>query len=271
MASRFFVKAAVMAIAMVVFGLPGSAADAGWPHRGGGSGGSDGGSVGGYGSGGSHGSVGGSASDGGSHGGRIGWRARRHGSGGGSAGGGSYGGGSAGGGSYGGGSYGGGSYGGGSYGGGSYGGGSYGGTLVVTPELASHVPVSSDAVLLTVEVPRDAKVWINKYETGSTGETRLFTSHGMTAEKKYDFAVRMRAYIDGKWVDETKTVSLEAGERETISLAKVIEEKAAAQAAAKSAAPAAPAPPAAPQAPPAKANAQAVRAERADALVLVGD
>ena len=143
--------------------------------------------------------------------------------------------------------------------------------MVITPELAQHVPVSNDAVLLTVEVPRDAKVWVNKQATGSTGETRLFTSHGMTPEKKYDFAVRMRAYIDGKWVDETKTVSLEAGERETISLAKVVEEKAAALAAAKPAAPAAPAPPAAPETPPAKATAAAARTDWSNAPLLVGD
>ena len=214
----FLMTATALAFAIAtVFTV--STAEAGWPHRGRGCAGSDGGSYGSAGgSAGDAGSHGGGSHGGGSQGGRHGWRSRRNGSDGGSAGG-SYGG-SAGG------SYG-GSYGGSA--GGSYG-GSAGGTLVVTPELAKHVPVSNDAVLLTVEVPRDAKVWINKYETGSTGETRLFTSNGMTAEKKYDFIVRMRAYIDGKWVDKTKKVALEAGERETVSLAKVLEEEAAAQA-----------------------------------------
>ncbi len=138
----------------------------------------------------------------------------------------------------------------------------------MTPELAAHVPVATDAVLLTVEVPRDAKVWVNKQETASTGETRLFTSHGMTPEKKYDFAVRMRAYIDGKWVDETKTVSIEAGERETVSLAKVVEEKAAAQAEAK---PTAPVAPAAPAEPSAKATAAATRFDRSAHPLLIGN
>lgn len=203
---RLVVRNATMLAVAVATIVTAGTVEAGWPHRGRGSAGSDGGS---YGSGGGSAGDYGSHGGGGSHGGRHGWRARRHGSDGGSAGG--------------------------SYGGSA--GGSYGGTLVVTPEAAAHVPVSNDAVLLTVEVPRDAKVWINKHETASTGETRLYTSHGMTPEKKYDFTVRMRAYIDGKWVDKTKKVALEAGERETVSLAKVLEEEAAAQAKAPPAAP----------------------------------
>ncbi len=188
-------------------------ADAGWHHRHGGSAGSYGGSYGGsdggsYGSGGgSYGSGGGSAADCGSHGGgrRHGWMARHHGSAGGSTGGG-------------------GSSGGGSYGsaGGSYGGsagGSAGGVPSFTPALAAKVEVPKDGVVLTVEVPAEARVFVNGKETSSLGATRVFTSKGLTAGKKYDFVVKMQTSRDGKPLEETKTVSLVAGERQAIALA----------------------------------------------------
>lgn len=142
---------------------------------------------------------------------------------------------------------------------------------MLTPELVNHVPVPGDGVLITVEVPRETRVWVNGHETGSTGETRLFTANGMEPMKKYDFKVRMRSYIDGKWVDKTKTVALEAGERESLSLAKVIEEDNAKQAEAKPAA--APAADAKPDAKPAaEAKSTAAAADfRPQANLLVGE
>jgi uncharacterized protein (TIGR03000 family) len=197
-------------------------ADAGWHHRHGGSagshggsyGGSDGGSYGGsdggsYGSGGgNYGSGGGSSCDYGSHGGgrRHGWMARKHGSAGGSTGGGSYG---SGGGSYG--------SGGGSYGGSA--GGSAGGVPSFTPALAAKVEVPKDGVVLTVEVPAEARVFVNGKETSQLGATRVFTSKGLTAGKKYDFVVKMQTVRDGKPLEETKTVSLVAGDRQAIAMA----------------------------------------------------
>jgi uncharacterized protein (TIGR03000 family) len=205
--------------AFVVLALVAGDVQAGWHHRhggsagsaGGSSGGSDGGGYGSYGSaGGSHGSAGGSASDGGSHGGghRHGWRARRHGSAGGSAG-------SAGGST--GGSY--GSAGGSS--GGSYGGshGSAGGVPSFTPDQAAKVEVPKDGVILTVQVPAEARVFVNGKETSSLGTTRVFASKGLTAGKKYDFVVKMQTTRDGKPLEETKKVSLVAGDRQTVALA----------------------------------------------------
>jgi uncharacterized protein (TIGR03000 family) len=219
-AMRSSVRAAATGLAaVIVLALVAGDVHAGWNHRHGGSagshggsyGGSDGGSSGSYGSGGgSYGSAGGSASDGGSHGGghRHGWRARRHGSDGGSHG-------SAGGSS--GGSY--GSAGGSS--GGSYGGshGSAGGVASFTPAQAAKVEVPKDGVILTVQVPAEARVFVNGKETSSLGTTRVFASKGLTPGKKYDFVVKMQSSRDGKPLEQSKTVSLIAGDRQTLALA----------------------------------------------------
>lgn len=209
MSSFSLAKVASVAAFLIVAAMA-VEAQAGWNHRrGGGSAGSDGGSAGGsYGSGG--GSYGGSAGDCGADGcgARRGWRGRHHGSAGGSAGG-SSGGGSSGG------SYGGSS--GGSYGGSA--GGSAGGVPSFTPALAAKAEVPKDGVLLTVQVPAEARVFINGKETSSLGATRVFTAKGLTPGKKYDFVVKMQTTRDGKSLEEVKKIALAVGERDTIALA----------------------------------------------------
>jgi len=207
-------------------------------------GGSSGGSSGGYSYGGSSGySYGGGSSGGssgydagGSSGGRTGFFARlhaRHANRGGSSGGssGGYSGGSSG---Y---SYG-GSSGGGSGGysyGGSSGGGSGGymmdggvpmnGAPVIVPQAPAGAPVppapgaapagrpisfttSDDMAVLNVVVPADAKVFVNGYETSSTGSERRFVSNGLVAGKNYTY--ELKAEVNGNV--ETKTVKLQAGQ-----------------------------------------------------------
>lgn len=217
MRSNSFMKAASVA-AFLVLTACALEAQAGWNHRrGGGSAGSDGGSTGGsYGgsAGGSYGgSAGGSASDcgPGGCGGRRGWLGRHHGSAGGSNGGstgGSFGGSN-------GGSYGGSA--GGSYGGSA--GGSAGGVASFTPDSAAKAEVPKDGVLITVQVPAEATVFVNGKQTASLGSTRVFVAKGLTAGKKYDFVVKMQSSRDGKPLEESKTVSLVVGDRQTVALA----------------------------------------------------
>jgi uncharacterized protein (TIGR03000 family) len=221
MSSFSMVRTASVAV-VLVFAVCALETQAGWNHRrGGGSAGSDGGSTGGSAggsAGGSYGgSAGGSASDcgPGGCGGRRGWLGRHHGSNGGSQGGST--GGSAGG-SYGGST--GGSYGGSA--GGSYGGsagGSAGGVASFTPDSAAKAEVPKDGVLLTVQVPAEATVLVNGKQTSSLGSTRVFAAKGLTPGKKYEFVVKMQTTRDGKPLEESKTVSLVVGDRQTVALA----------------------------------------------------
>ena len=218
--------------------------------HGGSYGGSYAGSWGGGGSGGgSYGGGSGGYSSHGSHGGRVGLLARLHshhrsrgshgshgssggyssswGSSGGSSG---YSGGSSGGSYYG--SNGGGSSGGyGSTGYGSGGGyGNGGGVIYQSPVVPNGVQAApQDGVVvpegkvepnqgaMKVQVPEDALVYVNGILTKSTGESRSYVSRGLVSGFQYSYEVRAEAIRDGKKVEESKTVSLKAGE--TLSLA----------------------------------------------------
>jgi uncharacterized protein (TIGR03000 family) len=71
---------------------------------------------------------------------------------------------------------------------------------------------SSDSVLLTVNVPADAKVFINGQSTNSTGDRRQYTSTGLQPVAVYGYRVRVEFVRDGKPISEEKTVQLTAGQ-----------------------------------------------------------
>jgi uncharacterized protein (TIGR03000 family) len=137
--------------------------------------------------------------------------------------GGCYGGGCYGGGCYGG-CYGGGCYGGGCYGGGCYGGGCYGGYAAPVKKMPAGeaVPppkekknVDEEAALnrarLIVELPADAKLFIDDKPTTSTASVRTFLTPDLERGKSYMYTVRAEVMLDGQPVSETKTVGVTAG------------------------------------------------------------
>jgi len=221
-------SAGALAIALVG---PGSAMAQSWGSHGssggsyGSSGGSSGGSYGSYGSsggssGGSHGSHGGSHglhamlkglfahfhSSGGSHG--------SHGSSGGSSGG-SYGSHGSSGGSY-------GSYGssGGSYG--SYGGGYYAST---TPASGYYVASTSESTTpstavayLNVNVPADAKVYLENKLMTLTGTDRRFVSPQLPVGSPYVYTVKVEVERNGKTITKTTEASIIAGQEIAVSV-----------------------------------------------------
>ena len=217
-----------------------TSANAGWWHNGGSSGGSSGGW-------GSNGGSSGGTAWGGSSGGSSGY-SRSWGSSGGSSGGKTWGGSS--GGSSGGGFFrhhhrsrgssgGWGSSGGssGGYNGGSSG-GSSGGTMYYAPmesgKPAAEAPVDPSIPapappapgeapaketslrnvdgMMAVEVPADARIFVNGQETSSTGEIRQYISRNLQPGYNYTYEVRAEIVRDGKKVEEVKTIDLKAGE-----------------------------------------------------------
>lgn len=228
-------------------GWGGSSGGGGW---GGSSGGSSGGwgSSGGYWGGSSGGSSGGWGSSGGGRRGLFHHHRRWGGSSGGYNGWGSSGGwgGSSGGYSYNGGSSGGwGSSGGGSSGGSVYGGGYYSPSVIV-PEGEYYGPAKSlppagapaDVVprdtappadapapapggststqradgMLIVEVPTDAKIYVNGRLTSTPGEVREYVSRNLAHGYNYAYEVRAEVQRDGQTITDTKRVDLRAGE-----------------------------------------------------------
>ncbi len=78
---------------------------------------------------------------------------------------------------------------------------------------AGVVALARDAALLTVELPEDAMITINGRETKATGSLRRFLTKGLEEGQKYDFVVS----VLGGEQTITKTVTLAAGQRETVS------------------------------------------------------
>jgi uncharacterized protein (TIGR03000 family) len=70
----------------------------------------------------------------------------------------------------------------------------------------------SQAALLTVSVPAEAKVFINGNATTSTGTQRQYISRGLKAGSRYNYEVRAEYVKDGQPVTDTKSVTLSAGE-----------------------------------------------------------
>jgi uncharacterized protein (TIGR03000 family) len=72
--------------------------------------------------------------------------------------------------------------------------------------------VEPDAIHLFVDVPEDARVFVNGRQTSSTGTQRHFTSRGLVPGSEYNFELRVETEIDGELVTETRTVAVVAGE-----------------------------------------------------------
>jgi uncharacterized protein (TIGR03000 family) len=245
MIRKFSYKLAAGVVSLAVVVATSSEASAGWRWHG-----SSGGSSGGYGSsggwgggssGGGYGSSGGWGggssggwSGGSSGGGWGGWH--KHGLfhhkrwGGGSSGGwGGSSGGSSGG-------YGGGSSGGGWGSSGGSSGGSYyyapevqieGKAIPVDPSTAPALPVDPAAPpvpgtqetsirradgMLAVNVPQDAKIYVNGSATSSTGTDRQYVSRDLDRGFNYTYEVKAEVVRDGKTIEQVKTVNLRAGQ-----------------------------------------------------------
>lgn len=71
---------------------------------------------------------------------------------------------------------------------------------------------SSRAALLSVRVPAEAKLFVNGLATRSTGSQRRYVSNGLRPGFNYTYELRASVERDGKMVEETKVVQLQAGQ-----------------------------------------------------------
>jgi uncharacterized protein (TIGR03000 family) len=88
-----------------------------------------------------------------------------------------------------------------------------------SPAAGDSTAIPADAAMLIVDVPSNAKIFVNGAATKATGETRRYISRGLVAGKEYEFVVRMAVDRDGVTAEETRTVSLTAGEGSKVSFA----------------------------------------------------
>ena len=85
------------------------------------------------------------------------------------------------------------------------------------PAPAKETSTSRTEGVLTVEVPADAKIFVNGQETASTGENRQYISRNLKPGYNYTYEVRAEVTRDGKKVEEVKTIDVRAGEVQQIA------------------------------------------------------
>jgi uncharacterized protein (TIGR03000 family) len=77
--------------------------------------------------------------------------------------------------------------------------------------------LSRDSVLLAVQVPADAKVFVNDNATRSMGAQRRYMSRGLQTGREYTYTVRAEVTRDGQTLTETQVVRVQAGEISTLA------------------------------------------------------
>jgi uncharacterized protein (TIGR03000 family) len=88
---------------------------------------------------------------------------------------------------------------------------------------ANYVPAVADTtVAFDLRVPVDAEVWFNDSKTEQTGAFRQFVSPRLTPKQAGLYDVRCRWQQNGRQLEQTRHVSVHAGERVAIKLLGVI-------------------------------------------------
>ncbi len=85
---------------------------------------------------------------------------------------------------------------------------------VVVNEVVRTAP--SDTAKLVVELPKDAKVFINGSETKATGTSRQFISKGLKDGVAYQYDVRIVTADKESPMEQTKVVKLTRGQTEIV-------------------------------------------------------
>jgi uncharacterized protein (TIGR03000 family) len=68
-----------------------------------------------------------------------------------------------------------------------------------------------------VNVPAEAKIFVNGQATSSTGEVRQYVSRDLSSGMTYTYEVKAEMVVDGKTVEQTKTIDLRAGSTSSLA------------------------------------------------------
>jgi uncharacterized protein (TIGR03000 family) len=77
--------------------------------------------------------------------------------------------------------------------------------------------LNRNSVLISVNVPADAKIFVNGNATRSTGSSRQYISRGLVAGRQYTYELKAEVEVNGKTVSDTQVVRLTAGERTQVA------------------------------------------------------
>jgi uncharacterized protein (TIGR03000 family) len=65
---------------------------------------------------------------------------------------------------------------------------------------------------LTVNVPANARIFVNGTSTRSHGAVRRYVSRGLTPGSEYSYEIKAELDLDGETIEETKIVKVRAGD-----------------------------------------------------------
>ena len=84
----------------------------------------------------------------------------------------------------------------------------------VSPPLSA---VTDNTAQVEVHLPADAELWFEGQKTAQTGAVRTFRSPDLEPNQEYVYNARARWQADGKPVEETRKVTVHAGDRVVVS------------------------------------------------------
>jgi uncharacterized protein (TIGR03000 family) len=89
--------------------------------------------------------------------------------------------------------------------------------LAPTLRAADEAADKEKPALITVNVPQDAQIWFEGAKTSQEGTSRQFISPALKEGHSYTYNLRVRRWENGRNVDETRKLSVHAGENITVT------------------------------------------------------
>lgn len=84
---------------------------------------------------------------------------------------------------------------------------------------AADATISPTQATVVVNLPADARLYVEKHLMTLTGTTRAFRTPDLTPGTKYNYTVRMEVERSGKMIEKTETITVEPGKRTQVSFA----------------------------------------------------
>jgi uncharacterized protein (TIGR03000 family) len=77
--------------------------------------------------------------------------------------------------------------------------------------------LNRNSVLISVNVPAEARIYVNGNPTQSTGSSRQYVSRGLVPGRQYTYEFKAEVNVNGKTVSDTQVVRLTAGEQTQVA------------------------------------------------------
>ncbi len=87
------------------------------------------------------------------------------------------------------------------------------------PPQAADATVPANQATVVVNLPADARLYVEKHLMTLTGTTRAFRTPDLAPGSKYNYTIRMEVERGGKMIEKTENITIEPGKRTQVSFA----------------------------------------------------